>query len=178
MATLRDATLRQRIENGEIGITPIDLETQIQPATVDVRMGHEITNMKTGESRYFEEGEVVPFEPGTFYLGSTLEEVSIPDDLIAALEGRSSIGRTGLAVHVTAGILDPGFEGDITLEIKNHGHDTVYIKPRQRVGQLEFRELDGPAEKPYGVKEDSKYQNQSGPTESRLDDDTEWLEDE
>lgn len=172
MANLSDGTIREKLNTNEIEVEPlVDIDAQLQPGSLDLRLGHEITNMSTGETHYVEEWESFAFEQGVFYLASTLERVKLPADVQAHVNGRSSIGRKGLIVHATAGIVDAGWDGELTLEITNLGHDPVVLSPRQRVCQLEFVELDKPAERPYGSKDDAKYQGQTGPTESKLDDD-------
>jgi dCTP deaminase len=172
MVNLSDGTIRAKLADGTIEVEPmVDLDAQLQPGSLDLRLGHEITDMRTGETHYIEEWESFRFEPGVFYLASTLERVSVPADIQAHVNGRSSIGRKGLIVHATAGIVDAGWDGELTLEVTNLGHEDVILTPRQRVCQLEFVQLDKSAEQPYGDKDDAKYQGQTGPTESKLDDD-------
>jgi dCTP deaminase len=107
--------------------------------------------------------------PGEFVLGSTLERVAIPDDMVARLEGKSSLGRLGLLIHSTAGYVDPGWDGFLTLELSNVANLPITIYPGMKIGQISFFRLSTPAERPYGSTETrSKYQGQRGPTASRF----------
>ncbi len=107
--------------------------------------------------------------PGEFVLASTLEVVGLADDIVARLEGKSSLGRLGLLIHSTAGFIDPGFKGQVTLELSNVATLPIVIYPHMKIGQVSFYELSTPAEHPYGsVGAGSKYQGQSGPTPSRV----------
>jgi dCTP deaminase len=123
------------------------------------------------------EGDRVPFivQPGEFVLGVTLEKIKISDDLVARVEGRSSLGRLGIIIHSTAGFVDAGFEGTITLEITNINRMPVALYPGMRVCQLAFEEMSSPAEVPYHKKGSSKYQGQVYPEESRIASDPEFL---
>nr|WP_269744692.1 dCTP deaminase [Plesiocystis pacifica] len=103
-----------------------------------------------------------------FALGTTLERVRVPADLVARVEGRSSIGRLAVVVHATAGFIDPGFEGQITLELSNLGRCAVKLYPGMRISQIVFHEMKSPAERPYGAARGSKYQGQEGPVASRI----------
>jgi len=120
------------------------------------------------------EGDEFILHPGDFVLGTTAERVAIPDDLVAHVEGRSSLGRLAIVVHATAGLCDPGYEGQITLELSNLGTAPVALSPGMRVSQLTFTELKRPAERPYGAERGSKYQGQDGPQASRIGDDPEF----
>lgn len=212
---LSDRDIKKRLDKGDLVIEPIeDRELQIQPASVDLRLGNEFkTFRKTLESyidpfdkcsiqRYYSEGdiknptldffqkekpvspddlnhEVLEYDaqyiirPQDFLLGTTLEYVKIPDDLVGRLEGRSSLGRLGIVIHSTAGFIDPGFEGTITLEIGNLGIMPVALYTKMRVCQIVFEQLSSPAEKPYGPIRGSKYQGQKGPIACRLGKDSE-----
>lgn len=121
--------------------------------------------------------ERVPFivQPGEFILGATLEKIKIPDDMVARVEGRSSLGRLGIIIHSTAGFVDAGFEGTITLEITNINRMPVALYPGMRVCQLAFEEMSSPAEVPYSKKGSSKYQGQVYPEESKIASDPEFL---
>lgn len=121
-----------------------------------------------------EPGEPFIVHPGDFVLGVTLEKVKLPDDLVARVEGRSSLGRLGIIVHSTAGFIDAGFEGTITLEITNINRMPVALYPGMRVCQLAFEQMTSPAEVPYNMKGSSKYQGQVLPEESRLTVDPEF----
>ena len=112
--------------------------------------------------------------PGDFVLGVTMESVKLGDDIVARVEGRSSIGRLGIIIHSTAGFIDAGFEGTITLEITNINRMPVALYPGMRVCQLAFEEMSSPAEVPYNMKKSSKYQGQTLPEESRLTIDPEF----
>ena len=114
------------------------------------------------------EGEPFVLHPGEFALGSTMEKVSIPPDLVARLEGRSSIGRIAVVVHATAGFVDPGFEGQITLELSNLGRCAVKLYPGMRISQIVFHQMTSAAERPYGPARGSKYHGQQGPIPSRI----------
>jgi dCTP deaminase len=114
------------------------------------------------------DGEVFVIHPGEFVLGRTLEWVELPDDVVARIEGKSSIGRLGLIVHATAGFVDPGFKGTLTLEITNLTRVPIKLSPNLLIAQLSFMTLDAPAERPYGSEElGSHYQGQLAATESR-----------
>lgn len=125
------------------------------------------TESRNGDDEYV-------LHPGNFVLGTTLERVEIPDDLIAHVEGRSSLGRLAIVVHATAGIVDPGYEGQITLELSNLGKVPVKLTPGMRISQLTFTELKNRAELPYGEERGSKYQGQTGPQASRIEGDVEF----
>ncbi|MFB6262970.1 MAG: dCTP deaminase [Bradymonadaceae bacterium] len=186
---LSDRDIRRRLEAGDLTVEPIDdPDRQIQPASVDVRLGREFvvyklphvacidTDDPSTAHGYTETVEIDPDEgftlhPGEFVLGSTQEWVDMPDDLVARVEGRSSIGRLAVVVHATAGFIDPGFEGRITLELSNLGRVAVKLYPGMRISQLVFQTLSSPAQRPYGPDRGSKYQGQSGPATSRIADD-------
>lgn len=182
MTALSDITIRQMIASGELGITPYD-EKLIQPASLDVRIGNSFRvfhNHRTPaidlrepprgltEQVVIDPDEPFVIHPGEFCLADTLERVRIPDNLLCRIEGRSSIGRLGLIVHATAGFIDPGFEGTITLELANLTRIPIKLYSGLTVAQLTFQYLDRPAEVPYGHPDlGSHYQGQSGATESR-----------
>lgn len=168
MAILSDRTIISHIENGRLEFEPEVSASQIQPGSLDIRLGDSYSNEVTGE--VYEDQDQLVFEPGTFYLGHTKETVTLPDDICAIISGRSSIARKGLIIHTTAGWIDAGFSGEITLEIMNFNNEPIILPKDKRVGQLVFFQMDTPAEKPYGSQESSKYQGQKGPTRSRLKD--------
>ena len=120
------------------------------------------------------DGDSFMVQPGEFVLGVTRERITVPDDLVVRVEGRSSLGRLGIIVHSTAGFVDPGFVGTITLEISNLNRLPVALYPGMRVCQLAFEQMTSPAETPYNLKPNSKYQNQVLPEESRLMSDPEF----
>ena len=186
MAILSDKTIKEYLEEGKIVIDPLKDEQQIQPSSVDMRLGDEFKVFKVIRKPYIDpkdeediaeymesstvpEGEAFIIHPNEFALATTQEYVKVPDDLVARVEGRSSMGRLGVTMHVTAGYVDPGFEGRITLEISNIGAMPVALYPGQRVCQLVFETMTTPAELPYGhPKRNSKYMKQFKPESSRV----------
>ena len=189
---LSDADIAARLDEGDLVVEPLDdPELQIQPASVDLRLGrtflefqhanipciHPESEQETDdyvEERTVPEGGEYVLHPGDFVLGTTYERVEIPPDIIAHVQGRSSLGRLAVVIHATAGIIDPGYAGQITLELSNLGTAPVALTPNMRISQLIFTELTSPAERPYGVERDSKYQDQSGPQASKIQDDSEF----
>jgi dCTP deaminase len=179
---LSDRTIRRLLEEGRIGIEPY-AEELLQPSSVDVRVDRLFRVFRNSRYPFIDvkeemEGltelvEVEPDEafilhPGEFVLGSTLERITLPDDLVARLEGKSSLGRLGLLIHSTAGFIDPGWDGHVTLELSNVANLPITIYYGMKIGQLSFVQLTEPAEYPYGSGElGSKYQGQVGPTPSR-----------
>jgi len=179
---LSDRTIREQLDNGRIVIDPLG-PNSLQPSSVDLRldrwfrvfrnhaMGH--IDVKANLEELTELVETVgddPFilHPGEFVLGSTLERVAVPDDLVARLEGKSSLGRLGLLIHSTAGFVDAGFDGQLTLELSNVANLPITLYPGMKIGQISFQQMTTPAEAPYGSNElRSKYKNQKGPTPSR-----------
>lgn len=189
---LSDADIRRRLQEGSLEVAPLeDPDLQIQPASVDLRLGerflefrrtnipciHPESATEVGEyvsETVVEEDEDFVLHPSDFVLGTTIERVRIPDDLVAHVEGRSSLGRLAVVVHATAGLADPGYEGQITLELSNLGAAPVALTPGMRISQLTFTELTSPAERPYGADRGSKYQGQDGPQASRIGGDPEF----
>jgi dCTP deaminase len=179
---LSDRTIRRLLGEGRIGIEPYE-EELLQPSSVDVRVDrlfrvfrnsrYPFIDVKQEMEELTELVEVEPDEafilhPGEFVLGSTLERITLPDDLVARLEGKSSLGRLGLLIHSTAGFIDPGWDGHVTLELSNVANLPITIYYGMKIGQLSFVQLSEPAEHPYGTGElGSKYQGQVGPTPSR-----------
>lgn len=177
---LSDADIIERIGQGELVIEPYE-ENNVEPASVDLRLGndHKLVRRQYqskpvdssgdgNELRYEKLESPLIVHPDQFVLTTTMERVEIPDDMVAHVLGRSSLGRLGISVHQTAGYIDPGFNGQITLELSNHGPAPVSLKPGQRICQIVFEELSSPALHPYGH-EGSQYQHQSGATESGMD---------
>jgi dCTP deaminase len=180
---LSDRTIRAEIEAGRIAIEPFD-EELIQPSSVDVRVDSRFRVFHNARYPYIdvrqpmddltelvEVGEDEPFilHPGEFVLGQTLETVTLPDDLVARLEGKSSLGRLGLLIHSTAGFVDAGFSGHLTLELSNVANLPITIYQGMPIGQISFMRMDGPVEHPYGSRSTgSKYQGQAEPTPSRF----------
>jgi dCTP deaminase len=179
---LSDRTIRRLLAEGRIGIDPY-AEELLQPSSVDVRVDRLFRVFRN--SRYpfidvkqemeeltelveIDSEEAFILHPGEFVLGSTLERITLPDDLVARLEGKSSLGRLGLLIHSTAGFVDPGWDGHVTLELSNVANLPITIYYGMKIGQLSFVQLSEPAEHPYGTGSlGSKYQGQAGPTPSR-----------
>jgi dCTP deaminase len=179
---LSDRDLKAEIKAGRLGIDPYD-ESLVQPSSVDVRLdrmfrvfeNHRYPHIDPAEeqedlTRMVEVGVDEPFilHPGEFVLGSTYEVISLADDLAARLEGKSSLGRLGLLTHSTAGFIDPGFSGHVTLELSNVATLPIKLWPGMRIGQVCVLRLTSPAENSYGSAiYGSRYQGQRGPTASR-----------
>ncbi len=177
-----DRTIKEALAEGRIGIDPLE-PSYIQPSSVDLRVDrgfrvfenhrHPAIDPRSPQediTKLIEVDEDEPFmlHPGEFVLGSTLERVRLGLDVVARLEGKSSLGRLGLLIHSTAGFVDPGFEGSITLELSNVSTLPIAIYPGMKIGQISFYQLTTPADHPYGSPElGSKYQGQTGPTPSR-----------
>ena len=177
---LSDHTIREQLAAGRIVIDPFD-PACVQPSSVDLHVDAEFRVFRNNRYPFIdvkqaqdltELVEVKPDEPfilhpGEFVLGSTLERVAIPDDLVARLEGKSSLGRLGLLIHSTAGYVDPGWDGYLTLELSNVANLPITIYPGMKIGQISFFRLTTAADTPYGGA-GSKYQGQRGPTASRI----------
>jgi dCTP deaminase len=179
---LSDRTIKRLLDEGRIGIDPYD-ESLLQPSSVDVRVDRffrvfhnnrypfiDVKREQEELTSLVEVDDETPFmlHPGEFVLGSTLERVRLPDDLVARLEGKSSLGRLGLLIHSTAGFIDPGWDGHVTLELSNVANLPITIYHGMKIGQLSFVQLSEAAESPYGSGVlGSKYQGQQGPTPSR-----------
>lgn len=179
---MSDRDIRASIEAGQIGLEPLEMGL-LQPSSIDVRLdrffrlfdNHKYAFIDPAEqqdelTRFIEVDSAEPFilHPGEFVLGSTYEFVTLPDDVAARLEGKSSLGRLGLLTHSTAGFVDPGFKGHVTLELSNVATLPIKLWPGMKIGQLCFFKLTSPSEHPYGSeKYSSRYQGQRGPTASR-----------
>src|SRR6478672_6176677 len=168
---LSDATISRLLAEGRIEIDPYD-DALLQPSSVDVRVDRFFRVFHNNRYPFIdvEVEQEHPFvlHPGEFVLGSTLERIKLPDDLVARLEGKSSLGRLGLLIHSTAGFIDPGWDGHVTLELSNVANLPVTIYPKMKIGQISFVQLTEPAETPYGTGDiGSKYQGQRGPTPSK-----------
>jgi dCTP deaminase len=181
-SVLSDGTIRAFVDEGRLKIEPWD-PAMVQPASVDVRLGTSFrvfhnhrapaidlrdppTHLTEGVE--VTEGEAFVIHPGEFVLGRTLEYVEMPADIVCRIEGKSSVGRLGLIVHATAGFVDPGFTGTLTLEITNLTRIPIKLYPGLPIAQLSFMMLDRPAERPYGHPDlGSHYQGQVDATESR-----------
>ena len=179
---LSDRDVKAQIDAGRIVIEPYDA-TCIQPSSVDVKISNlfrvfrnhtaGVIDVKKDMTDLTELVEipldgVFMLHPGEFVLGSTLERVGVPDDLVARVEGKSSLGRLGLLIHSTAGFIDAGFDGHVTLELANVANLPITLYPGMKIGQVSFMKMSSPAENPYGSgAKGSKYQGQRGPTPSR-----------
>jgi len=179
---LSDISIRKALAEGRIIIEPL-MDGGVQPSSVDLRVDRyfrvfrndttPFIDPKLAQEDLTELVEVGPdgsfiLHPGEFVLGSTLERVALPDDLVARLEGKSSLGRLGLLIHSTAGFVDAGWDGHLTLELSNVANLPIAIYPQMKIGQISFLQMTTPAENPYGTgAAGSKYQGQRGPTPSR-----------
>jgi dCTP deaminase len=179
---LSDVTIREELAAGRIIIDPIG-DDAIQPSSVDLHVDRFFRVFRNDTTPYIdpkqhqedltelvEVGEDGAFilHPGEFVLGSTLERVALPDDLVARLEGKSSLGRLGLLIHSTAGFVDAGWDGHLTLELSNVANLPIALYPGMKIGQISFLRMTSAAEHPYGSDTTgSKYQGQRGPTPSR-----------
>ena len=180
---LSDRSIKESIESGRIVITPY-AEALVQPASVDVRLDGRFLVFRNYKyscidpkdpqqdlTEMIEVAEDEPFivHPGEFILGSTMERIGLGSDIAAQLGGKSSLGRLGLIVHATAGFIDPGFEGSVTLELSNVANLPIRLYPGMKVGQISFFSLSTPADRPYGHPAlGSKYKGQAVPTASRM----------
>ncbi len=183
-SVLSDGTILELIAAGRIEVDPWD-PNMVQPASIDLRLGdsfrvfhnHRVAAIdlrnppeNLTEAVVVPEGEPFVIHPGEFCLGRTLEWVRIPDDIVARIEGKSSLGRLGLIVHATAGFCDPGFQGTLTLELNNLTRVPIMLYPNLPIAQLSFMTLDRAAQKPYGSPGlGSHYQGQRAATESRYE---------
>lgn len=179
---LSDRSLREQLAAGRIVIEPFD-DRLVQPSSIDVRVSNlfrvfrnhtagvidvkkDLTSLT--ELIEIDDDQAFMLHPGEFVLGSTLERIAVPDDLVARIEGKSSLGRLGLLIHSTAGFIDAGFDGHITLELANVASLPITLYPGMRIGQVSFMKMTTPADNPYGAgARGSKYQGQRGPTPSR-----------
>lgn len=179
---LSDVDIKREVKKKHLVITPYD-SSFVQPASYDVKLGSEVRIFKNltiafldlkEDSKDFMElvriknGKPFIIHPGEFVLGSSVKKVKIPRDMIARLDGKSSLGRLGIIIHATAGYIDPGFRGYLTLEMTNVSNIPIALYPGMKIGQVSFMRLETPAEMPYGNERGSKYQNQKGPTASRI----------
>jgi dCTP deaminase len=179
---LSDVSIRKALADGRIIIEPLD-DGFIQPSSVDLRVDRYFRVFRNDTTPYIDPKEpqenltelvevlddgAFILHPGEFVLGSTFERVALPDDLVARLEGKSSLGRLGLLIHSTAGFVDAGWDGHLTLELSNVANLPIAIYPGMKIGQISFLEMSTPAAEPYGsASMGSKYQGQRGPTPSR-----------
>lgn len=179
---LSDRSIREQILAGRIRIEPLDPD-DIQPSSVDLHLGSRFQVFRNSRYPYIDPAmdqvglmEMVeasieePFvlHPGEFVLGATVERMSLPDDIVARLEGKSSLGRLGLLIHSTAGYVDPGWEGTMTLELSNVANLPIVLTPGMAIGQVSFMGMTTPVDRPYGSPGlRSRYQGQTDPTPSR-----------
>ncbi len=168
---LSDNNIRAMLDSGEIVIDPLPKDESIQPASIDLHLGSsfiQITASGDIPSR-LEPEHSLSLYPGECFLGTTVETITVPPSVVARVEGKSSLGRLFLMVHSTAGFIDPGFTGEITLELKNMSPRIIQLDVGQPIAQISFQLLDTPADRPYGTAGlGSHYQHQRGATASRL----------
>ena len=180
---LSDRTIKERLRAGKIRIEPFDL-SDVQPASVDVHLDCKILVFRNWHRPYidvrqdmsgltemveFAPDEPFVLHPGEFVLGSTLEHIELPDDIVARLEGKSSLGRVGLLIHSTAGYVDPGWKGHLTLELSNVANLPITLYQGMKIGQISYAQLSTAADRPYGTPGlGSKYQGQLQPTASKV----------
>lgn len=184
---LTDVEIRALVEQGNIYVPtdnhPIELDFQMGPASIDLRLGSEILLFDSHMVRVIDLGDKQPvhmrrvqmdekegfvLQPNELVLGTTIEAVKVPYDLVGRVGGRSSLGRLGLTIQTDAGIIDPGFEGQINLQIHNLGRQPLLLRPFQRICQLYFTRLAKEVDVPYFKKKDNKYHGQFGPVASRI----------
>jgi dCTP deaminase len=179
---LSDVSIRKALADGRIIIEPLD-DDAIQPSSVDLHVDRYFRVFRNDTTPFIDpkepqenltelvevqEDAAFILHPGEFVLGSTFERVALPDDLVSRLEGKSSLGRLGLLIHSTAGFVDAGWDGHLTLELSNVANLPIAIYPGMKIGQISFFEMTTPASEPYGsTSMGSKYQGQRGPTPSR-----------
>ena len=179
---LSDGDIKKELESGRVKVEPFD-GAMLQPSSVDVRLDRFFRVFENHKYSVIDPAAEQPdltkavelkgdeefiLHPGEFVLASTYEVITLPDDVAGRLEGKSSLGRLGLLTHSTAGFIDPGFSGHITLELSNVANLPVKLYPGMKIGQFCLFRLSSPAENPYGsAKYGSRYQNQRGPTASK-----------
>jgi dCTP deaminase len=183
MSVLSDRDIRAAMQAGRVRIDPYDA-TCLQPSSVDLHLDADFRVFRNNRYPFIDVrapqpdltepvtiGDDEPFilHPNEFVLGQTLEWVELPSDLVARIEGKSSLGRLGLLIHSTAGYVDPGWKGNLTLELSNVANLPIALYRGMKIGQISFFEMSSPVERPYGSRElGSKYQGQSMPTESQI----------
>lgn len=183
MTVLSDRTIKEELAASRLIIEPLD-DANIQPASIDLQLDRvfrifRVTRRPFVDVRQpmddltelvtIEDDEPFIIQPGTFVLGSTLEYITLPDDIVARVDGRSSLGRLGLLVHATAGYVDPGWTGKLTLELSNQSQMPIALYYGMKISQISFLRMSTPVDRPYGSESlASKYQGQTGPTPSRI----------
>ncbi|HEY0443075.1 MAG TPA: dCTP deaminase [Candidatus Limnocylindrales bacterium] len=181
MSVLSDRDIRTALERGDVAIRPYDPH-DLQPSSVDLHLDRSFRVFRNNRYAFIdvrspqpdltellkvEDDEPFILHPGEFVLGQTLEWVELPTDLVARLEGKSSLGRLGLLIHSTAGYVDPGWKGNLTLELSNVANLPIALYFGMKIGQISFFKMSSPVDRPYGSKDlGSKYQGQSEPTAS------------
>ncbi len=191
---LCDRDIIAALDEGRIAIAPRPGDDRISGVSVDLRLGNRFRVFSSHQTPYIDlsgsradvdqavekvmsdeiqlsDGERFVLHPGELALGITLESITLPDNLVGWLDGRSSLARLGLMVHVTAHRIDPGWSGNIVLEFFNSGKLPLALRPGMAIGAMSFETLTGPAERPYVKREDAKYRDQSGPVASRISQD-------
>lgn len=182
MTVLSDRTIREELRAGRLVIRPL-MEDAIQPASVDLHLDRVFRVFRVTRRPYVDvrqpmddltervviaDDEPFVVQPGTFVLGGTIESITLPDDIVARVDGKSSLGRLGLLVHATAGYVDPGWTGKLTLELSNQSQMPIALYYGMKIAQISFLRMSTPVERPYGSPElGSKYQGQTEPTPSR-----------
>lgn len=182
---LSDCDIKKYLEEEKINITPApDLDSQLGSCSIDLRLGLKFRIFEHSRYPFIDpqnprsedvtreltvaENEPFILQPGDFVLATTIESFSLPDDLLARLEGRSSLGRLGIVVHSTASIFEPGFSGTVVMELGNMGRMPVALYPGMRICALTFEKLTSPAQVPYNKKRTAKYMNQKSPEPSKI----------
>lgn len=180
---LSDHSIKLEIAKGRITIDPLDRD-DIQPSSVDLHLGDDFQVFRNSRLPYIDPAmeqsgltervsasvaEPFVLHPGEFVLGTTIERIGLPDDIVGRLEGKSSLGRLGLLIHSTAGYVDPGWKGRLTLELSNVANLPIVLTPGMKIGQISFSQMTTPVDRPYGHPElGSKYQGQNEATPSRM----------
>lgn len=180
---LSDHTIKLEMAAGHIGVDPCD-PSDIQPSSVDLHLGDDFQVFRNSRYPYIDPSREQPgltervsatreepfvLHPGEFALGTTVERITLPADIVGRLEGKSSLGRLGLLIHSTAGYVDPGWEGRLTLELSNVANLPILLTPGMKIGQISFSQMTTEVDRPYGHPDlGSKYQGQSTATPSRM----------
>ncbi|MAG16258.1 dCTP deaminase [Candidatus Woesearchaeota archaeon] len=179
---LSDKSIKEEIEKGNIVIEPYNVEC-VQPSSIDVHLSgkflvfnkaqHAVIDVKEQQDNLMQSVEVKDdsfiLHPGEFVLGSTMENVKMPNHIAGRIEGKSSLGRLGLLIHSTAGYIDPGFKGNLTLELSNVSPLPIKLFPNMKIGQISFMHMSSEVENPYGSEKlKSKYQGNEGPKQSKF----------
>jgi dCTP deaminase len=183
VTVLSDRTIKEELAAGRLLIDPLD-EEDIQPSSVDLHLDRVFRVFRVTQRPFvdvrqpmedltelitIEDEEPFIVQPGSFVLGSTLESITLPDDIVARVDGKSSLGRLGLLVHATAGYVDPGWMGRLTLELSNQSQMPIALYYGMKISQISFLRMSTPVDRPYGSEGlASKYQGQTGPTPSRI----------